>query len=57
VKFMTKVIFESTDEVGGCKNAHPEVAEGLAGGENHRGQGRDGMYPRRSWSHGARCIE
>jgi hypothetical protein len=28
--FMTKVIFDYTDELGGCRNAHPDVPEGLA---------------------------
>jgi hypothetical protein len=31
VKFMTKVIRGTTDELGGCRNAHPDVPEGLAG--------------------------
>jgi hypothetical protein len=33
---MTKVIFERTDERGGCENAHPVVAEKLAEGKMHR---------------------
>jgi hypothetical protein len=27
---MTKVILKTTDELGGCRNAHPDVPEGLA---------------------------
>jgi hypothetical protein len=33
---MTKVIFARTDEWCGCKNAHPEVSEGLADGKLDR---------------------
>jgi hypothetical protein len=35
---MTKVIFTGSDELGGCENAHPEVAEGLAETGKDRGQ-------------------
>jgi hypothetical protein len=40
LKNMTKVILAGTDEMGGCRNAYPEVTEGLADGKKHRGQGR-----------------
>jgi flagellin len=33
---MTKVIFAITDEGGGCKEAQPEVLEGLTDGKKHR---------------------
>jgi hypothetical protein len=42
---MTKVIFRDTDEVGGCRNASPEFAEGLAEGKKHRRQGRAAGHP------------
>ena len=32
IKKMTKVIFPGSDEVGGCRNASPEVAEGWGEG-------------------------
>jgi hypothetical protein len=42
---MTKVILQSTDERGGCENAHPGIAEGLAERRKHRGQGRAARHP------------
>jgi hypothetical protein len=41
LEYMTKVILEESDERGGCKSAHPEVAEGLAERKMHRGPERD----------------
>jgi len=38
---MTKVILAWTDERGGCRNAQPQFAEGLAEETMHRGQERD----------------
>ena len=41
LKIMTKVIWERSDERGGCRNAHPDVAENLAEKMIHRRHERD----------------
>jgi hypothetical protein len=42
---MTKVIFKRTDEWCGCRNAHPEDAEGPADSRDAPWAGRDERHP------------
>jgi len=48
IKKITKVIPGHSDEVGGCRNAYPGLADGLAGKKKHRGQCRQQRILKRS---------
>jgi hypothetical protein len=42
---ITKVILRHSDEVGGCRSAYPEYADGPASGMKHRGKRQAAAHP------------